>query len=151
ATQLPALDSPLREAYATEAEWYVALDAYCQAWVEWMETHPDDWRDAYHRACARRIELDAARPQLRKAFTVAVGCNGRAQPSPKKFLWALREAESWRFKPERPDPLDALVDDKPIVRLKAQGKSEEAAALDASTQRLTAQRASWPAAVQQRR
>jgi len=143
--------APLREAYATEAEWYVALGAHNQTWCEWMDTHPDDWRDAYHRACARRIDLDAARRQRRKALTVTVGRDGRVEPFPKKFVRALRAVETWRFKPERPDPLAALVDEKPIVRLQAQGKCEEAAVLDASTQRLAAQLASRPAEVQRRR
>ena len=100
---------------------------------------------------ALEAEYQALASPLPKAFKVAVGRDGSAQPLPKKVMRALREAETWRFKPEQPDPLEALVDDKPIVRLKAQGKWEEAAALDASTQRLAARLASRPAVVQRRR
>jgi hypothetical protein len=151
ANQLPALERPLLAFYATEAEWLTADQTHHQRWEAWREAHGDGCIDAYHRAWGRQREICDARQQLRKEFTVAVGRGGSAQSFANKFLRALRKAESWRFKPEQPDPLEALVDDKPIVRLKARGKYEEAAVLDASTQRLAARLASRPAEVQRRR
>jgi hypothetical protein len=152
AHQLPALEPPLRESYATEAEWRVAVGAHFQTWFRWRDAHPDDWRDAYQRACARLRELEEARRQPSKAFSVDVGRDGSVQRMPPKFLRTLRRGETWRFKPERRAPLqEALAHDTPIVRLQAQGKLEEAAALEASRQRIAARMASWPAEVQQQR
>ena len=152
ASSLPALELPLREAYATEAEWLVAVEAHVQTWLRWIATHRDDWRDAYYRGGDRVRELAEARQQPRKAFTVEVGREGRAQRLPPKVLRALRSVETRRFQPERCAPLEeVLADDMPIVRLKMQGKFEEAAALEASTQSIAVHMASWPEEVTQRR
>lgn len=152
ASQLPALEPPLRASYATEAEWLADCRAYRQTWDAWREAHPADWRSAYDRACDRQRALAAARQQPRKTFTVAVRLHGRAPRVPKKVMKGIRAAETWRFDPERHSPLEeALANDKPIVHLKAKGKFEEAAALEASTSQLVAQMERWPDVVQQRR
>src|SRR5262245_52613300 len=40
ASQLPACEPPLRESYATEAEWLVAMGKHFQTWFRWRDTHP---------------------------------------------------------------------------------------------------------------
>lgn len=92
ASQLPALEPPLRASYATEAEWCAATEAEWRAaveihnrlWDEWIKRHPNDWEDAYDRACDRQRALAEARQQPRKTFTVTVRPHGRAQRVPKR-------------------------------------------------------------------
>lgn len=65
---------------------------------------------------------------------------------------ALQRVETRRLTPERPSPLNALVEDQQLLaRLRAQGKIEAAATIEASIRRLAAHMAGWPEAVQQRR
>jgi hypothetical protein len=152
-SQLPALEPPLPGSYATEAEWLVAMGAHFRTWFRWRDAHPEDWRDAYHRACDRLRELAEIRQQPCKAFTINVGREGRAQRLPPKFLRPLRRVETWRCKPERRAPLEYGLDriTAKMRRLRRQGQFEEATALEASRQRIAAQMESWPEEVKRQR
>lgn len=153
ASQLPALEPPQPGSYATRAEWLEALAADFPIRFAWRKAHPDDWEDAYHRACDRRRELEQVRRQPCKRYTVDVGREGRTQRLQPKFLRTLRNVETRRINPKRPLPLEeALASaERNIVRLQAQGKFEDAAKLEASRQSLVARMASWRPEVQQRR
>jgi len=151
---LPALEPPLREAYDDDATWQEACKAHTRAWCAWMCAHPDDPAGAYRRACERRAMLQAEvaeQRQARRTLTIHVGLDGRPQRWPARYMRARRQAETWRFKPERRSPLEeALGNRKPIDRLKGQGKIEEAAALEASKQQLIARMDAKPESVKRR-
>jgi len=126
ASQLPALEPPLRASYATEAEWLDAYRAHLRTWDTWREAHPADWRSAYGRVCDRQRALAEARQQPRKTFTVTVRLHGRAQRVPKKVMKGIRTAETWRFDPKRHSPLEeALANDRPIVHSRRKESSRK--------------------------
>jgi hypothetical protein len=152
--QLPVLEPPLREADDDDATWQEASRAHEQTWRDWILTHPDDPAGAYHCAYERWVQLKAVLDEERQAcrsVTVHVGLDGRPQRLPPRHMKARRQVETWRFKLERRSPLEeALANRKPIDRLMEQGKRAEAAALEASRERLIAGMDAWPEPVKRR-
>ena len=126
---LPALEPPVRESYDDAVTWQEAYKAHRRAQYAWIFAHPDDPEGAYRRACERRAQLQAMladHRQARRTITIHVGLDGRPQRLPARYMKARRQAETWRFKPERLSPLEeALENQKPIDCLKRSGKLEK--------------------------